>query len=303
MKRVFLHIGTHKTGTTAIQKFLASAEGRLREDGVLYPRSGRPAEDHGAQYGHHLLSWAIRKKKGVDHYNDWKEVIGEIDAAKEQIAVLSSEDFETCTDGQIARIAALLKDFDVHVVLYLRNPIGFTVSAYKQFVKGGKTSIPFNKFIHEWNWTQRCDYSHLVQKWAEKFGVSSVHVILFDKFKITRSVEFSFLQLLGLDENYYRTYITAPANVSPSDEQIVLVRQINSLEKIIGRRSSLQRIRRSVLQERSVGLMLLKLTSPLLRFGSYDAGEMRRLGQKANERNHALLGSFISESDWKYIRC
>jgi len=54
-RRVLLHVGLHKTGSTALQRFLANAAEELRVRGVLYPVSGRPANSE----GHHNIAWQM----------------------------------------------------------------------------------------------------------------------------------------------------------------------------------------------------------------------------------------------------
>lgn len=56
MNKVYLHIGTHKTGSTAVQAFVARHGDELKRLGLLYPRAGRPRLKRFAS-GHHLLSW------------------------------------------------------------------------------------------------------------------------------------------------------------------------------------------------------------------------------------------------------
>ncbi len=58
MKTVYLHIGTHRTGSTSIQRFMANAEEALAEQGIIYPKTGRPDTDWTNQYGHHELAWS-----------------------------------------------------------------------------------------------------------------------------------------------------------------------------------------------------------------------------------------------------
>src|SRR6185437_8931332 len=53
--RLLLHVGLHKTGTTAVQTALAAAAGRLRERHLLYPKAGRPADFD----GHHNVAWQL----------------------------------------------------------------------------------------------------------------------------------------------------------------------------------------------------------------------------------------------------
>src|SRR5699024_12805516 len=47
MTTVYLHIGAHKTGTTALQYFLWNNRKRLRKEGYLYPKLGLGGYSHG----------------------------------------------------------------------------------------------------------------------------------------------------------------------------------------------------------------------------------------------------------------
>ncbi|MHB8232145.1 MAG: hypothetical protein ACYDDB_04520 [bacterium] len=51
-KKLFLHIGTHKTGTTALQSLLATNDRLLSNSGVLFPSAGRI----GKYSGHHNIA-------------------------------------------------------------------------------------------------------------------------------------------------------------------------------------------------------------------------------------------------------
>ena len=54
-KRIWIHVGWPKTGTTAIQRYLAANSESLKRMGVLYPESGR----YGITDAHHELASAL----------------------------------------------------------------------------------------------------------------------------------------------------------------------------------------------------------------------------------------------------
>ncbi|MGV6852729.1 MAG: hypothetical protein ACWA5R_11220, partial [bacterium] len=54
MKKVILHIGTPKTGTSSIQRWLYQHSETLLELGILYPRTGRQG------VAHHLIARVIQ---------------------------------------------------------------------------------------------------------------------------------------------------------------------------------------------------------------------------------------------------
>jgi len=55
MKRsLYIHIGTHKTGSTAIQSFLTLNKNIMQEFGVLYPNKSE---------NHYLITKELREKE------------------------------------------------------------------------------------------------------------------------------------------------------------------------------------------------------------------------------------------------
>ena len=54
MKTAYIHIGTHKTGSTSIQDFLFKNRTKLRDRGFLYPLSGISPKNLFGQ--HHLTA-------------------------------------------------------------------------------------------------------------------------------------------------------------------------------------------------------------------------------------------------------
>lgn len=56
-KKLILHIGRPKTGTSSIQHFLAANAEALAAEGAVYPRAGRRAPDRrGLRAAHHALA-------------------------------------------------------------------------------------------------------------------------------------------------------------------------------------------------------------------------------------------------------
>jgi len=86
LDRVILHIGTHKTGTTAIQGSLGEASDALLSRGVLYPRSGRRGVGHVE-----LARLAEHPGEMPGGREGEQELLEEIRAASPSTLVLSAE--------------------------------------------------------------------------------------------------------------------------------------------------------------------------------------------------------------------
>ena len=101
-KRLVIHPGFHKSGTTALQESLAKSRQTLRGMGVLYPSIGTKT--------HHRAVWALEgrvwgwKKRGGERTSTkvWENLVKRIDSAKEGTVVISSEFFSEL-DGEKIR--------------------------------------------------------------------------------------------------------------------------------------------------------------------------------------------------------
>ena len=112
-----LHIGPHKTGTSAIQGALYLARERLAAQGVIYPGQGR------------AVLWPILAVTGqppllgepAPKISYWEGLTGQIAAAGDQRVVLSSEFFCQADDATARRVVTDLGGGRVHVVVTLRS--------------------------------------------------------------------------------------------------------------------------------------------------------------------------------------
>ena len=67
MKTIFLHVGTHKTGTTSIQHFLARNRYELQERGFSYP------DIHMLEDAHHCLGGQLINGVGLSIFSGGEE--------------------------------------------------------------------------------------------------------------------------------------------------------------------------------------------------------------------------------------
>ena len=97
--RIFLHIGTHKTGTKSVQWFLKDQAEALAREGFLVPKSGTLS----TIAGHHRLAWDILAEPfpQTDTETSGKvleDFLAELAVSDAHTAVVSSEDFHPLVD-------------------------------------------------------------------------------------------------------------------------------------------------------------------------------------------------------------
>lgn len=144
MRRLYIHAGTHKTATSAIQEALFGLEFGGRAS-PIYPGVGIPP----GLWGHHNLAWQLLGANGYSPEHGGLAALESEFAGSSHDVILSSEDFECLLDGS-GRLRPLTvlaeKYFDEHVViLYLRHQSTYIASLYCELLKHG-LDIGFRSF-------------------------------------------------------------------------------------------------------------------------------------------------------------
>ncbi|ASJ71624.1 hypothetical protein [Granulosicoccus antarcticus] len=168
MRKLILHAGRHKTGTTTLQKFLYKNPEILEKYGYQYPRYAINGDAHhelGAALNKHGKSVSDVQSKNclVNHSRGLNQ---EIDKNPELTPVLSSESLQQCDPETVKKFFC---NFDIEVVLYIREETGYLLSAYAQRVQASNYTGSMSDFYKS---TFARDYRHFVISWSEVFGSS-----------------------------------------------------------------------------------------------------------------------------------
>ncbi len=148
---LILHLGMHKTGSTALQHALREQAEPLREQGVLFPETGLPGEEFqptrpGGLPGHQKLLGALRR--GDDAI--WSDLRREIQGAGCGQVILSCENFLLPFDEDrellLGRLAKQLAMFDrVRPMAFIRRADAGVEALYREIVclghRGGSRAI------------------------------------------------------------------------------------------------------------------------------------------------------------------
>ena len=149
MKKLFIHIGRAKTGSSALQRFLATNKESLSLYGFKYADTGFFYDTH------HPLSWALHKKvylRGDGKYwlraskyavqekepkEYWKVLRNEIEKSTYNSFIISSEEFGVVIDLHLTAqlLAEYLTGLDVKFIVYFRRQDEFLQSLYNEAVK------------------------------------------------------------------------------------------------------------------------------------------------------------------------
>ena len=219
-KKLFLHIGTHKTGTTALQTFLMVNKQLLREHGVLMPVSGCI----GPYSGHHNIAWELNNDhRFQSDYGTLDDLCAEISESDCHTVVISSEDFESLYSipEALVTLKRRLNDVgcQVEVIIFFRELGGYITSLYAELLKHGldltfrafkKQILDTGVFVMRGNWRFCFRYERIARGFANIFGKRHVHCNGFEV-----PIEPKFVNLIGLQdlENEFERVATANESI------------------------------------------------------------------------------------------
>lgn len=235
-KVVFLHIGTHKTGTTSLQTFLARNELNLASYGAYFPKAGRITEFS----GHHNLAWELNDDERFDPQNGGiRDLRDELSSTDWSTVILSSEDFEYlyCRPERLKVLKSLadLLEYELIAVGFFRDPASYANSLYAELAKHRLTQsiesfvddiVTDGEFVFNSNWRFCFDYPRIVEGFQSIFGK--------DRFiwhPYRRRIEESFFRVVGLDDLYGRLEGEYRENESIGAETVEALLAFNHGEK------------------------------------------------------------------------
>ncbi len=232
---VLLHVGVHKTGTTAIQAALADARPELKAAGVAYP--GRLQAQHRAALAMLGRPWGWNTRGGaVMDRSHFDKLARKTQKASGRV-VISSEFF--CeAPGEVAdEVVKALGGGRVRVVVTLRNLGRLLPSSWQQYLKYGLTT-PYEKWLTDVfaepgvskNMTptfwKRHDHADVLRRWSHAVGPENVTVLVLEN--VDRSAQFqAFAQLLDVAPEVLVSRMDLTSNRSMTAAEAELLVRLN----------------------------------------------------------------------------
>jgi len=146
-KILFVHIGTHKTGTTSIQEFIRANAGSLAKHDLYIPDAGTIASES----GHHNIAWQLRgDSRYCKSYGNVNSLLNELENCSQGAALISSEDFEYLVEGGDALKGFELKLININwrviYILVLRKQKDYLRSLYAELIRHG-CNVKYDEFV------------------------------------------------------------------------------------------------------------------------------------------------------------
>lgn len=234
--RTILHVGPHKTGSTALQVAFHENERALDAAGLRYPRAGRVGHGHFA-----MVNWARGRPAPFEPADLAREAEGA------PSVLISCENAVHLTDEELARLRdALPADRPVRVVYYLRRLVDLWRSHWQELVKHGLplSMLDYVAFATAVNAprTMRIDQTAQMAALEDVFGEGNVTVVGYDALREAgRDIVGHFLSdIAGLDAPSLRG---RTVNEAEPAWRMELVRLLNRIHRETTRRTATQELR------------------------------------------------------------
>jgi len=234
-KRLILHVGIHKTGTTAIQSFLSINHELLRKKGYYVPVNHFTYENKATAFRE-----AIWNNKPDDYEPVIRDIIENSDYYNCDTIVLSDEDFHHFALQSNKNINVLEKYFDIEIVMYIRRQDKFAESVYGFSVQWFST-----RFTEEFSsWVKKFplkNYKWDIDQWEDIFKYPILKLRVYDEVILFQDVILDFIHTIGLniDDNWF---FPTPdkSNVTLNKYIIEFLRRTNHIKMTKGEFESLK---------------------------------------------------------------
>ena len=241
-KELILHIGSHKTGSTALQNSLHANKSFLKSKEIYY------GQHHEKWVMHHNLAFGLfrealeeelinyphthfyfseiadkstsvidRIKKDLELSNEYKKIVissegffgpGNFFAFHSGIK-LNEMQQSRINEYFISKLYNLLSEFNVKIVCYLRRQDLILESFYNQYCKwpDPDDNLPLPTFTEYYSRRPVIiDYYSEISTWGKYFGKENIILRPYEKKQVPLGVVYDFyINILGVSEEEYRT--------------------------------------------------------------------------------------------------
>lgn len=197
-RRVIVHIGMPKTGTSSIQAWLYGNRRELSRQGFYLDRmpllQARPREHLELAICQFDMAGELMPNQRMRYVYGFSDLAGQAAVARrftelfarkaavasEETVLMSVEDVGgmTTTEGQVAGLESWLGQFfdDIRYIVYFRRQEDVLPSAYSQLIKTGRT-LPFEDFFEK---RKQNDYFARVAPWISVVGKDRITIRLLE---------------------------------------------------------------------------------------------------------------------------
>lgn len=215
MKKIYLHIGCGKTGSSALQLWLHQNIKNLLETGILYPSDIKKLDKYAITSGNGTQSVSeILAGRSMAYFSDLTRC--------DQHICLSSEAFQLLKKEHLTELKSTFEQLKLKpiIIAYVRDVYDMMYSSYLQLVKRNLLSRSFEDYVLSQNELQQFN---VVDLWSSAFP--DIQLIHYDSCKT--NIAQPFCDLIGVNYDKMNPLPNVKVNRSLSLLEAELVRFMN----------------------------------------------------------------------------
>lgn len=199
-RTLFIHIGTGKTGTTAIQTFCVQNRKKLEAMGVWYPELGIRGVGHHS-FGHLWgTGWFDDDElKQFKERHSWQELRGIFDSRNDDM-LISTESLTSAfvqKDESLEEVSRAFEGVNVRIIVYLRRQDLHLESWFNQRIKAGQLDMELD--LDRLSTPLFYQYGEFIDRVASVFGEGNMVVRPYEKQQfVNENIFDDFLACLNL---------------------------------------------------------------------------------------------------------
>jgi len=244
--KAIVHIGTEKTGTTSLQKFLYINRERLKKINYLYPVSinnagAFPNTALSAYCANHIHDYHLKNNIKTlaqkDAFNKELKInfLKELKSNNGKDLIISSEHFHSRvrTIKGMQRLKDILRGYNIKIVIYLRPQVDMAISHYSTALKSSNSTQTLTEYIKHICKIDNyyCNYKKILDNWSAVFGKENLIVRLYSRQELQDGdIIKDFLHLSGVSDNISDFIFPDKENTSINIIGQQLVLALNKLE-------------------------------------------------------------------------
>lgn len=231
MKTLYFHVGPHKTGTTALQKFLLDNQAMLHKQNLLYPKR------YVQIFGHHSFRKNIADRAITQDDIDFF-------ASSDSHFLLSSEDFISLSKEDFEYLKQCFEDIQIKVIYTWRRASLKLFSIWQEVIKHGGTVDFFNYYhthLARPSTSQMLSPDLKLGMFAHVFGKQNVLVLDYEASQRSGSLIPDFLSMMNIPwSDKFKTdeHNKEAKNKSMHLTDVEIVRGLNIMVKQQGKAST-----------------------------------------------------------------
>jgi len=245
IKKIYLHIGFHKTGSTSIQNSLLKSTELLSANNFLFPvmtQNNQPISNQEVvfcslvmnnpetYYGNIVAGCSEIEQilRLNEHY--LLEFSQQIESFEGDNLIISGEGISILKIEELSRLQQLFfqvvnPDVSIEVIVFMRNPLAYSCSLCQERIKNGNALISDLVLYEQSNYRY---YAENLLRVEQVFGRENIKLFRFeDAIEHPVGLVGFFLSIIGFNNSLIACFESVHENKSISHEAVVLLSAIN----------------------------------------------------------------------------